>query len=453
MNNTRRLNSIASRLNLSYFLASLVVLCSFGSVIYISVEYHFYQQDHFVLTQKFETIHKLRIEGDFIDKFGTFFSSGETKLWLISNNDLIYSSQPIPLPKDFSLTTQNPFLEWSSGNDFFRGQLFKLESSPGSYAILGLNINHHYVYLNNIRHMIIITTILASLVSGLLGWLIVRQELKPLRQLEEHVRKISTKKLDIRIPTEHFPRELFPLVTGFNAMLDRLENDFERISEFSSDIAHELRTPIGNMMTQTHVALSKKRTIEEYQEVLVSASEELGRLTKTISDMLYLAKSEHKLLLKTVEFFDLKQLSSELIEFYELAGEDKCLHFKLVGDAHIMGDKVMLKRAIGNLLSNAIRHSNHNSVINIRIQQHNARTELFVSNEGETIPPESIPHLFERFYRADKSRVHSSSSGAGLGLPIALSIAQLHNGDISVKTDSNKTTFVLSINNPTVCCK
>jgi two-component system heavy metal sensor histidine kinase CusS len=409
------------------------------------VSYHFYQQDHHVLAQKFETFHKIRGEGDFIDRFGSFFTSGETKLWYVSNNQVTYSSQSIPLPNNFSTSTSSRFLEWTTGSDHYRAQVFKLDESPDSYAILGLNINHHLVYLSSIKYVILITTMVASLVSGLLGWFIVRKELTPLRQLEKHIQTISTKRLDVRIPTPHFPRELLPLVTGFNAMLDRLEIDFERISEFSSDIAHELRTPISNMMTQTHVALAKKRSAEEYQDILVSASEELARLTKTITDMLYLAKSEHNLLMKTVERFDLNLLSQELIEFYELAGEDKALRFQLLGEAQVEGDKVMLKRAIGNLLSNAVRHSNSNGVIEIKIQKNQASIEVSVSNEGDAIPPESIPHLFERFYRADKSRRHSSSSGSGLGLPIARSIAQLHNGNIRVETQEGKSTFTLSI--------
>ncbi|MGF1755741.1 sensor histidine kinase, partial [Vibrio makurazakiensis] len=99
---------------------------------FFTVDRHFYQQDHYILTQKFETIDKLRLEGDFIDKFGSFFSSGETKLWLISKNQLIYSSQDISLPDDFSLTTKDPFLEWVFDGNYYRGQLFQLKNSPGT---------------------------------------------------------------------------------------------------------------------------------------------------------------------------------------------------------------------------------------------------------------------------------------------------------------------------------
>ncbi|WP_425667241.1 heavy metal sensor histidine kinase [Vibrio tubiashii] len=443
MSKKKWFNSISGRLNVSYFCASLLVLCCVNTVLFLSIEHHFYQQDHHVLTQKFATIDKLRIEGDFISKFGSFFSSSETKLWLISNNELIYRSQPVPLPNDFSL--ESPLLEWSTGNNYYRGQLFKLENSPDTYAILGIGIDHHRAYLQSFGQVLLLSTIIASLVSGFLGFTIVSRELAPLKRLEAHMQMISTNKLDIRIPLASFPKELLPLVDVVNQMLTRLECEFERLSDFSSDIAHELRTPLANMMTQTHVTLSKVRSIDEYQNILVSSSEELNRLNKTISDILYLAKSDHNLLMKSLERLDLANMSEELIGYYELAGEDKSLSFKLVGHAEVVGDRTMIKRAISNLLSNAVRHSNEGSTITIKIQRINLITEVSISNEGDPIPTESLPHLFRRFYRVDKSRAHSTSSGSGLGLPIARSIAQLHNGDVSVTSEHNNTIFTLSL--------
>lgn len=402
-------------------------------------------QDHQILVQKFETVNKLNIDKNFEDKFGAFFSSSETRLWLLSGDELLYRNQEIPLPDISSAFVKDTHLEWSYGKEHLRGRVFQLDNHPDTYAVIAININHHYTYLRSFGNVLIIVTIIASLINGFLGWAIVKRELEPMDRLELHVREISTNQLDIRIPPHNFPKELLPFVEGFNDMLDKLEGDFKRLSEFSSDIAHELRTPIGNMMTQTHVALSKLRTTEEYQDVLVSSSEELNRLGKTISDMLYLAKSEHNLLLKTIEPFELNTLSSDLIEYFELAGEDKQLSFQLHGNAHISGDKSMIKRAIGNLLSNAVRHSNENSIVKIDIQQFKTHAELSVTNLGDTVAEESIPHIFERFYRADKSRVHSSSSGSGLGLPITRSIAQLHNGDVSVVSVDGETIFTLNI--------
>lgn len=440
-------NSIARRLNASYFLTSLLVLCTFSTTTFFAVKHYFYLEDHYNIEQKFKTIDKLRIEGDFIFKFGDIFATGETKLWVISSNKLIYNSQNVALPDDFSIEGHDSYLDWSSNGAQYRARLFPLANSPGRYAILGTNIDHQLTFLQNFRRVLLLSTVIASFVSGILGWLVVSRGLKPLGQFEEHVKNISTNRLDIRIPTNDFPTELLPLVVGFNEMLDRLEEDFERLSEFSSDIAHEFRTPIANMMTQIQVALAKTRTVDMYQDILVSNIEELDRLTKTISDMLYLAKSEHNLLLKTNEEIDLNQLSSELCEFYQLAGDDKSLIFELKGHAKLIGDRAMIKRSIGNLLSNAVRHSDENTVIIVDIHKSETHIVITITNKGDTIPQQYIPYIFDRFYRVDKSRAHTSSSGSGLGLPIARSIARIHNGDISVNSYDGITTFTISLGN------
>ncbi|WP_244291696.1 MULTISPECIES: heavy metal sensor histidine kinase [Vibrio] len=441
-------NSITGRLVLSYFAASIVVLCVLSTATLYSLKHHFYQQDYFTIEQKFQTIDKLRVEGDFIAKFGEFFETGDTKLWLISDGKLMYQSQNVPLPEGLLASKSDRHLEWVVDGKQYRAQLFSLENSPGIVAVLGFNIDHQVVFIQSFTKVLILTTIIASIISGVLGWLIAQKELKPLKRLEQHVNNTSTNQLDLRIPTNHFPKELMPLVIGFNAMLDRLEGDFERLSDFSSDIAHELRTPIGNMMTQTQVALSKPRTTPEYQDILVSNVEELQRITKTMTDILYLAKSEHNLLLKTNQQIELKPLLEDMVEFYELAGEEKTLSFTVVGESTVLADKTMLKRALSNLLSNAVRHSHMGSVVDVTMTHSETHNFIAVSNLGDSIPEDSLPLLFDRFYRVDKSRVHNSSSGAGLGLSITRSIAKLHGGDITVRSESGKTTFTLSLAKP-----
>ncbi|MGY3571175.1 heavy metal sensor histidine kinase [Vibrio paucivorans] len=446
-NKTSSMHSIATRLILSYFSASLLVLCVLSATTLYAVRYHFAQQDYSILQASFNTINKLQSEDNFILKFGEFFEASEIKLWLLADERLIYSSQKIPLPMQLEVSNSDTFIEWSLEGTHYRALKFTLDDRPGVYAVLGVSTNAHHVFIRNFANVLLLTTIIASIISGLLGWLIVRRELSPLRRLEQHIKAITPQKLDLRIPNQHFPQELIQLVIGFNDMLDRLEGDFERLSEFSSDIAHELRTPVGNMMTQTQVALSKPRSNEEYQDILVSNVEELNRITKTITDMLYLAKSEHNLLLKTNEPIALSNMVEELIEFYEMAGDDKALTFSQSGDAEIVADKSMVKRALSNLLSNAVRHSRSNSNIDVAITQTQTSSEIAITNHGDTIAAESIPMLFERFYRADKSRQHNSSSGAGLGLPITCSIAKMHHGDVSVESSDGVTTFTLKLAN------
>ncbi len=337
--------SITTRLTFSYFFASLLVLVSLSAAVLWAVKHHLYEQDRYNLQQKFNTINELRVRGDFISQYGPFFERGDTKLWLLNGNQVEYQSQSLALPKRFINKASMERIDWQENGHHYRAIRFPLSSSPDWYAVLGLNIDLHITFLSNFKKVLLWITFFASIVSGFLSWFIARKGLKPLAKLEHYVDAISTEELSVRVPQQPFPEELLPLVARFNRMLSRLQGDFERLSEFSSDIAHELRTPIGNMMTQTQVMLAKPRSEQEYRDILESNAEELSRLTKTISDMLYLAKSEHNLLMKNNEPIDLKLLLGDLAEYYELAGDEKSLTITCFGEGQVVGDRNMLKRA------------------------------------------------------------------------------------------------------------
>ncbi len=201
-------------------------------------------------------------------------------------------------------------------------------------------------------------------------------------------------------------------------------------------------------MTQNQVTLSTVRTIDEYQDVLCSNTEELERLNKMIQDTLYLAKSENQLLHSKKEHLHLRKIIEPLIEYYEILSEEKNVRLELTGDSIQFGDKHMLQRAVGNILSNALRHCENDSVISVYISSDNMFNTIKITNTGDEIPQNAIPYLFDRFYRADKSRKHVRSVGAGLGLAIAQSIVQLHKGQITVSSSEHLTEFqiVLSKN-------
>lgn len=436
---------MSAKLIISFFTASLLVLCTLSTVILYQLKHHFYQQDQYTLEQKFKTINTLQLQNDFIAKYGTFFELGETKLWLINNGEIRHQTEDVDLPEFFLDNRSKKSVDWQANDVRYRAFRFPVDKEPNVDVILGININYHHVFLTSFTTVLIWTTLFASIISGIFGWLIVKKGMRPVKHLEEHLQQISTEKLDLRIEPALFPSELQQLVIVSNDMLSRLENEFERLSEYSSDIAHELRTPISNMMTQTQVLLTHPRTVEEYQESLISTSEELSRLTKTITDMLYLAKSEHNLLQTANEDIALSPLIEDLAEYYEMAGEEKGVTINLSGSGFVHGDKEMLKRAIGNLMSNAVRHSDDNEAINIQISEVDSTTRVAVINKGETIPAENLPYIFERFYRVDKARMHRATAGAGLGLAIARSIAKIHHGDILVRSDNGITSFVLSV--------
>ena len=160
-----------------------------------------------------------------------------------------------------------------------------------------------------------------------------------------------------RIPSDAVPVELVSLVETLNAMLTRLETSFAQLSDFSSDIAHELRTPVSNLLTQTQVTLSKARSPDEYRDILASNAEEFERLSRMISDMLFLAKSDNQLIVPHPEAVNLVDEVKGVFEFYEALAEEKSIALHCIGAGIVSGDRLMLRRAISNLLSNALRYT------------------------------------------------------------------------------------------------
>lgn len=215
--------------------------------------------------------------------------------------------------------------------------------------------------------------------------------------------------------------------------LARLREAHRKLSDFSVDLAHELRTPVSNLMTQTQVVLSKPRSAGEYRDVLASNAEELDRLARMIADMLFLAQADHGLIVPNREPVDLAREMRALFDFYEVLAEERGIQLSLLeGEAEgtVVGDRLMLRRAMGNLLANALRHTPDSGVVRVRIGTDDRGTTLAVENDGDPIPPEHLPRLFDRFYRADPSR---HGEGTGLGLAIVRSIVRAHGGEIGVR--------------------
>jgi two-component system heavy metal sensor histidine kinase CusS len=198
----------------------------------------------------------------------------------------------------------------------------------------------------------------------------------------------SAQKLDDRLDVESVPVELVALAETLNAMLSRLEDSFRRLSDFSSDLAHELRTPVSNLLTQTQVTLSRPRTPEDYRDVLVSNVEEFERLSRMIADMLFIAKADEGQIVPSREKIELERVAEDLLDYYRLIAEEKGVSLIRSGAAQVIGDPLMMRRAISNLLSNAIRHTPSGEAVRIAIEPADTgRIRIIVTNSGEMIPP------------------------------------------------------------------
>jgi two-component system heavy metal sensor histidine kinase CusS len=278
------------------------------------------------------------------------------------------------------------------------------------------------------------------IVMSIMSWLAVHYGHRPLRQIINQLGHISSNELSARLAPDTVPRELSDLIRSFNELLERLDRAFDRLSHFSDDIAHELRTPVTNLITQTQVALSRIRSNEEYLEVLYSNMEEFERLSQMIADMLFLAKTDNKFDPIEIEDVDLYEEVQNLFDYYEAWAEDNEVSLLVEGNLQLCCNRLMLRRAISNLLSNAIRHTPQGQTVIIKLGHLENRVSIIVQNPGEHILSEHLPKLFDRFYRVDPSR-QRTGEGTGLGLAITKSIVEAHGGNIYVTSDEQKTQF------------
>lgn len=314
--------------------------------------------------------------------------------------------------------------------------------APGAVVAVALEGSNHQNFIVKFKKTLWFFIFLAIVVNSVTARMAVSHALAPIRALKQKASGINADHLDYRLAEDSVPFELQDLVKTLNAMLGRLENSFKRLSDFSSDLAHELRTPVSNMLMQTEVTLSRERTVDEYKETLYSNAEECTRLSRMISDMLFLAKTDHSLIKPFTEVIDLEREINDVFSYFEGVAEGKNVQLQLVGHGSLHGDRMLLRRAITNFISNAIRHTPESGVVRVLIDTVAQSGDLILGfeNDGEPIPSEHLPRLFDRFYRVDASR-KGSLEGVGLGLAIAKSIIILHGGTVDVQSANGITRF------------
>lgn len=338
--------------------------------------------------------------------------------------------------------------KWAlDGREFIgRAAMLELPLDPPRmiHIEVALDITHHSHFLQAVRLRLWAGISLVALLAAGLAWFAARRGLAPLRSVTATARSLSAERLGERLLREDAPAEMQELVEAFNGMLDRLEAAFRRLDAYSADIAHELRTPVSNLMTATEVALSRARSPDEYRDTLHSNLEEFERMARMIGDMLFLAKADDGRLPRAAEAVALETEAAALAEFYEALAEERGVTICVDGTAAVTGDRLMLRRAVSNLLSNALRHARYGSTVDIGIQADPAEVRLSVTNVGETIAPDRSAGLFERFHRIEGERARRGE-GAGLGLAITRSIVQAHGGSISLKSRDGLTCFTLHL--------
>jgi two-component system heavy metal sensor histidine kinase CusS len=462
-----RRKSISFRLTLLFASTSSLVLLLLGVLIGNSVERHFEEQDIGILTGKLQltrhALEKLRTPADLENlpqqlEASLVGHAGVVLVIVAPDGRTLFATAGARFPPSLLDRSVEPGglspVRWQSADGQpFRGISALLRTgiagAPPALVAVATEISHHEHFMSDFRTTLWTFMVLAAWSIGLLGWIAVRRELAPLQAIKREAAAITAQRLNARLPVDAVPVELVAMAETLNEMLARLEESFRQLSDFSSYLAHELRTPVSNLLTQTQVMLAKGRSCEEYQEVLASNAEELERLSRMISDMLFLAKADNNLIIPHREQVDLLAEVQSLLEFYEAFAEEKKVTlqvpFACAGRGLVSGDRLMLRRAINNLLSNAIRHTPAGGGIAVRLTQAGGtRVRLAVENTGETIAAEHLPRLFDPFYRADGSR-QRFSDGAGLGLAITRSILRAHGGTVEVRSENRLTVFELSL--------
>jgi two-component system, OmpR family, heavy metal sensor histidine kinase CusS len=275
--------------------------------------------------------------------------------------------------------------------------------------------------------------------------LIARTGLAPLRRFNRLAASIGTKSLNQRVSVSGLPGELADMAIEFNSMLERIDDGYRRLQDFAADLAHEMRTPVATLLGRTQVALSQTRTVAELRDVLEGNVEELERLSALITDMLFIARADHSAAPIQAEPVDLAVEAQTVAEYMSLIADEKGVQLKVTGRAPpISADRLLIQRAITNLISNAIRHARDGSTINIEVADSGPTATVAVTNEGEGIASANLERIFDRFYRVDSGRARLKG-GTGLGLAIVRSIANAHKGNVAVQSESGQTTFKLTL--------
>ena len=305
---------------------------------------------------------------------------------------------------------------------------FEISNSNGSIqALLSLDASEDDRVLKRLAQTLIAAALAGAVVIAIGGYTLVQIGLEPVRDLSSQIQALEADNLHHQLDGSAQPDELVPLVFHVNGMLERLHTAYEQLEAFNADVAHELFTPLATLMGSTEIALRKARDVETLRDVLGDHLEDLQRMSMIVLDMLFLSQADRGAEARRESVDSLARLVNAVADLHEAAIEDAGLQLQVDGDAACAVDIRLLQRALSNLIGNATRHALPQSTIVVKINRHDAEVALRVVNQGNTIPDEHLPYLFNRFYRVDSARTEAVRNH-GLGLAIVSAIARMHRG-------------------------
>jgi heavy metal sensor kinase len=348
------------------------------------------------------------------------------------------------------LSADNPvFTTFSSEKERFRMAILPLHDENGQeyFVRIGYPLNAIDEAFQNLRLFLLAGGPIMIAMAALGGWILARGSLAPVAHITQAARQISAKGLNQRIPVRGVPDELDELAQTFNEMLGRLQSSFEQARNFSFDAAHELRTPLTAMRGEAEVALLKNSSAEELRRVLRSNLEEINRITAIVNDLLTVAQGEAGTLDLRRETVSLSDLAGNIVETVQVLAEDKDVKLEafIEPEVRVTGDSIRLSQLILNLLDNAIKHSSPGQTVKMILEKNGSGPVLKVEDTGCGISEQDLPHIFDRFFRTDRSRSRQVP-GSGLGLSISKWIVDAHGGSITVESKlGNGSTFTVQL--------
>jgi heavy metal sensor kinase len=301
--------------------------------------------------------------------------------------------------------------------------------SPNIILQVGQTMESYSRFLAAFKGIFISTMSFLILVAAGLGWFMARRAVSGVDAVTRTAQKISAGTLDERVPVKGHGDEIDRLALTFNQMLDRIQTLLTEIKEMTDHIAHDLRSPLTRIRGTAEVTLTTARSLNEYETMAASTIEECDRLLDIINTMLLISKTESGVDSFPVEEIDLTALIQKAGDLFLPTAEDKGvdLRWDLPGKSRIGGDTRMIQRLLSNLLDNAIKYTLSGGTVAVSLKEKGENWVITLKDTGIGISPDDLPHIFERFYRCDRSR---SQEGVGLGLSLARAIARAHGGDI-----------------------
>lgn len=429
--------SLAARLTVWYAITAFLLVSGAAFLQYRTLVASLAEEDDQLLTERFDVVRSAAVASRRAEAGAPATS---VRVRLLDEACLPVDGAGLDLPPPVCPAGPRPdsvrFRSWrSTEGRSWRIAFAHAPEARGGWIEVLLDRATDEAILREYRQQMAMVLGAALLVSCLLGYGIARRGLRPLATLRERMTRVTARSLDQRLGASQAPAEIESLVSSFDAMLDRLEAAFKALSELSAELAHEFRTPLHVLRQQSEVALGRARTAGEYREVLASGLEELHRLGRMADDMLFLARTEDPRASIDRQPLAIAAELADVAEYLDAVTAEAGVGIDIdaPGDLRVLADRMLLRRALVNVLTNAIRHAPPGSRVRLGAREEGANVLAFVEDAGEGIAAEALPRVFDRYFRVPGA-VRDRPDGSGLGLAIVRGIMQLHGGTATISS-------------------